>query len=103
MAKKRSSAKPVWQWHLMSAFAITCALIFISIHIATGTPQVLGAALAPVVGGLFAMSPGWKTVPVGTHQYVVVLAILSVLAVVVILSFFPKKADALAVEQRKYI
>ena len=66
------------EWHIYSALTITCALVFIVIHISTGTPQILGAALAPVVGGAFALSDNWKNMRPIVHKYVIAIAIFSV-------------------------
>jgi len=81
------------EWHLYSALAITCALTIIAITFFRGTPQVLGAALGPVVGGFFGMSNDWKHQPIAIHKWTIVIPFIAIGVVVLMHSIYQIKSS----------
>ena len=67
------------EWHIFSSLCITCALIFLVVTMSSGTSQIIGASMAPVVGGAFALSNNWKNQDTRVHISAMIISIISVL------------------------
>lgn len=85
--------EPAKEWHLFSAMAVTCAIVFICVQYFTGTPQIIGVALGPVVGTYFFSSANWKNQPSTLHVWMIWISVVAIIgpAILVKLKLLPKK------------
>lgn len=79
----KGNKKSKREWHLYSALAVTAILTFVGINFFTGTPQMLGAAFAALVGTYLFVSTEWKSQPVAVHMWVVIISSVAMVIVVV--------------------
>lgn len=67
------------EWHIYSSVVIACALTFLVVTMSSGTSQIIGASMAPIVGGAFALSNNWKNQDPRVHISAIIISIISVL------------------------
>lgn len=82
------------EWHLYSAFVMTCALTFIGVNYFTGTAQVMGAAMGPVVGGFLGMSTDWKNQSYKIHLWVITISLVATFASVIVAKLLLLRRDS---------
>lgn len=79
------------EWYVYSSIAMTCAIMFIVISVSSGVPQIIGASMSPVVGGLFVLNKSWQNAPVEYHKSAILVSIVSVLLFSLFVKIFASK------------
>jgi len=67
--------------------------MFIVLHVTDGVDQMLGAAMSPVVGGAFALSPKWKKQSNLFHLCIISISFLSVIIFIYLTNLNFKKSN----------
>ena len=90
-SQKSTEWKWEHEWYIYSSIAITGAIMFIVISISNGTPQIIGASMSPVVGGLFALNKSWQNAPIEHHKSAILVSVTAVLLFSLFVKIFGSK------------
>jgi len=63
------------EWYLFSAILITGSSTFITIHISTGTPQVVATSFSAIAGLYFLQSDNWRNLPDVIHKWIIFFSV----------------------------